>query len=159
MLNEAESLALLATAGVPVVAHRLCRSEDEAAAAFRALGGKVALKGCSRDVAHKSELGLVRLGLGDEGAVRAAFREVARILRERGLAEDGVLVAAMAAGRREMMIGAHRDPVFGPVLALGDGGKYVEALPDLRLLLPPFAAEEARVALRRLRLAPLFAGV
>ncbi|HEY1152652.1 MAG TPA: acetate--CoA ligase family protein, partial [Pseudolabrys sp.] len=72
---------------------------------------------------------------------------------------DGVIVAAMAGGRREIMIGAHRDPVFGPVVAVGDGGKYVEVFRDTALLLPPFTATDVREALNRLRIAPLFAGV
>ena len=60
MLNEADSLALLAARGIPVVPHRLCRSRAEAVAAFEAIGGPVVVKGCSADIAHKSELGLVR---------------------------------------------------------------------------------------------------
>lgn len=70
-----------------------------------------------------------------------------------------MIVAAMAKGRREIMIGAHRDPVFGPVVALGDGGKYVEVFRDTALLLPPFAASDVDEALAKLRIAPLFAGV
>ena len=58
-----------------------------------------------------------------------------------------------------MLIGAHRDPVFGPVVVVGDGGRYVEALPDTRLLLPPFEADEVREAVQRLRIAPVLAGV
>jgi acyl-CoA synthetase (NDP forming) len=65
----------------------------------------------------------------------------------------------MAGGRREIMIGAHRDPVFGPVVAVGDGGKYVEIFRDTALLLPPFTKQEAMEALGRLRIAPLFSGV
>jgi acyl-CoA synthetase (NDP forming) len=57
------------------------------------------------------------------------------------------------------MIGAHRDPVFGPVVAVGDGGKYVEIFRDTTLLLPPFSNDDAKQALGRLRIAPLFAGV
>ncbi len=57
------------------------------------------------------------------------------------------------------MIGAHRDAVFGPVLAVGDGGKYVEIFRDTALLLPPFSKDDAREALGRLRVAPLFVGV
>lgn len=159
MLNEADSLALLATAGVPVVAHRLCRSADEAAAALAALGGPVAVKGCSVDVAHKSELGLVRLGLNDTVAVRTAFGEMQAALEKHGAHFDGVIVAKMAGGRRELMIGARVDPVFGPVVLLGDGGKYVEAMPDVQILLSPFGAAEVRQALSRLRIAPLLAGV
>src|SRR5690606_37047315 len=72
---------------------------------------------------------------------------------------DGVIVARMAKGRRELMIGAHRDPVFGPVIAIGDGGKYVEAMPDVRLLLPPFSIEDAARAIRSLRCAKVLSGV
>jgi len=71
----------------------------------------------------------------------------------------GVIVAAMASGRREIMIGAHRDGVFGPVVAVGDGGKYVEIFRDTALLLPPFSKDDAREALGKLQIAPLFAGV
>ncbi|MFI4986611.1 MAG: acetate--CoA ligase family protein [Alphaproteobacteria bacterium] len=159
MLNEAESLALVEARGIAVVPHRLCRSEAEALAAFRALGAPVAVKGCSADIAHKTELGLVRLGIADEAALAAAYRAMERILGEQQARFDGVIVAAMAKGRHEMMIGAHRDPVFGPVVVVGEGGKYVEALPDLKAMLPPFSAAEAGEALARLRMAPLFAGV
>jgi acyl-CoA synthetase (NDP forming) len=159
MLNEAGSLARLAAAGIPVVAHQLCGTVDEAAAAFAALGGPVVVKGCSSDVAHKSELGLVRVGVADADGVRAAFIEMERTLRDGGFAFDGVLVAAMARGRRELMIGAHVDPVFGPVVVIGDGGKYVEALPDSQLLLPPFDGDDVRRALAALRIAPLLSGV
>jgi hypothetical protein len=65
----------------------------------------------------------------------------------------------MFKGQRELMIGAHIDPTFGPVVLVGDGGKYVEALPDTQLLLVPFTAEDVRLALSRLRIAPLYEGV
>jgi acyl-CoA synthetase (NDP forming) len=81
------------------------------------------------------------------------------IIRKHGARFDGVIIAAMAGGRREIMIGAHRDSVFGPVVAVGDGGKYVEIFRDTTLLLPPFSQDDAREALGRLRIAPLFAGV
>jgi acyl-CoA synthetase (NDP forming) len=81
------------------------------------------------------------------------------IIRQHGARFDGVIVAAMANGRREIMIGAHRDPVFGPVVAVGDGGKYVEIFRDTALLLPPFSRDKVREALGRLRIAPLFEGV
>ena len=159
LLNEAESLAAVAAAGVPVVPHRLCHTPDAAVAAAAALGGPVVVKGCSADLAHKSEHGLVRLDLTDPGAVRAAFEDCRRILEAGGFRFDGVLVAAMVRGRRELLIGAHRDPVFGPVVLVGAGGAYVEAMPDTALLLPPFGAADVRDALAGLRMAPLLAGV
>ena len=65
----------------------------------------------------------------------------------------------MATGRRELMIGARVDPVFGPVVLVGDGGKYVEAMPDSQVLLAPFDLASIEAALRRLRIAPLLDGV
>jgi acetate---CoA ligase (ADP-forming) len=159
MLNEADSLALLAGRGIPVVAHRLCRSRAEAIAAFETIGGPVVVKGCSADIAHKSELGLVKLRVSSREEAGEVWAQMEAIIRKHGARFDGVIVAAMAGGRREIMIGAHRDPVFGPVVAVGDGGKYVEIFRDTALLLPPFSKDEARAALHRLKVAPLFAGV
>lgn len=159
LLNEADSLQRLAGAGVPVMPYRLCQSEDEAVAALAGLGGAVVLKGCSADIVHKSEHDLVRLGLSDADAVREAFADCRRIVLQAGLRFDGVLVAPMLRGRREMLLGAHRDAVFGPVVLLGDGGKYVEAMPDTVLLLPPFDAGEVLAAIGGLRIAPVLAGV
>jgi acyl-CoA synthetase (NDP forming) len=159
MLNEADSLALLAARGIPVVPHRLCRSRAEAVAAFEAIGGPVVVKGCSADIAHKSELGLVRLGVKTREEAGEIYAQMEAIIRKHGARFDGVIVAVMAGGRREIMIGAHRDPVFGPVVAVGDGGKYVEIFHDTTLLLPPFSKDDAKGALARLRIAPLFAGV
>ena len=159
MLNEAQSLKLLAAAGVPVVGHELCQDVVQAVSALARLGGPVAVKGCSADVAHKSEYGLVRLGLVDAAQVRAAFEEMRKGLAGRGARFDGVIVAKMARGRREMMIGARTDAVFGPVLLVGDGGKYVEAMPDVQVLIAPITDADVRQALARLRIAPLLAGV
>ena len=160
MLDEAASLALLAARGVVVARHTLCRSEAEARAAFDALGGAaVVVKGCTADASHKSELGLVRVGLNAADAVAAAYREMVDAARAAGITLSGVIVAELVRGRRELMIGARFDAVFGPVVLVGDGGKYVEAMPDVQVLLPPFDASHVERALRRLRIAPLLDGV
>jgi acyl-CoA synthetase (NDP forming) len=159
MLNEADSLALLASRGIPVVPYRLVHSRAEAEAAFDAIGGKVVVKGCSADIAHKSELGLVKLGVASREAVGDVYAEMEEIIRKQGARFDGVIIAAMTGGRREIVIGAHRDPVFGPVVMVGDGGKYVEVFKDTTLLLPPFTRDDAKRALAKLRIAPLFEGV
>jgi acyl-CoA synthetase (NDP forming) len=159
MLNEADSLTLLQRYGVPVIAHQLCRTADEAARALTAFGAPVALKGCSADIVHKTELGLVQLNLRTAEEVRASFDRMRAAIERQQARFDGVIVAQMASGRRELMIGARVDPVFGPVVVLGDGGKYVEALPDVQLLLPTFTMEDVRRALARLRIAPLLKGV
>lgn len=158
-LDEAGSLALLAARGLPVVEHRLCRTPQEARAAFEAIGAPVVVKACSMDVPHKSEHGLVALGIRDADAAQAAFAEQWEKLGKMGARRDGVLVAAMRRGLHEFMVGAKIDPIFGPVVLVGDGGRYVEALGDVAVLVPPFDVEEALAALGRLRIAPLYAGV
>jgi acyl-CoA synthetase (NDP forming) len=159
LLNEADSLAFLGAHGLPIVTHVLCHSEDDARRAFARFGGPVVVKACSGDAPHKSDVGLVLLNVRSADAVAAAFRTLSTRLAELNLRHEGVLVAEMVAGRREVALGARIDPTFGPVVMVSDGGRYVEALPDLALLLPPFADAEARAAWRSLRMAPLFDGV
>jgi acyl-CoA synthetase (NDP forming) len=157
-LSEAASLAVLAPSGLAIAAHRVCRSEEEAVTAFRALDAPVAIKACSDRLPHKSEHGLVHLDVRSEAAVRAAYAACADGMRHLGVAGE-VIVARMVRGRRELALGAKVDPLFGPVVMIGDGGRYVEAMPDLATLLPPFTEGEVVEALRELRIAPLFAGV
>jgi acetate---CoA ligase (ADP-forming) len=157
--HEADSLALLATADVPVVPYRLCKSAAEARAAFQALGAPVAVKACSVDVPHKSEHGLVSLGVASADEAARIFDAQWKKLASMKAARDGVIVAAMRKARRELMVGAKVDPIFGPVVLVGDGGKYVEALKDFAILIPPFDAEEVRKALQGLRIAPIINGV
>jgi acetate---CoA ligase (ADP-forming) len=159
MLDEAASMSLVASAGVRVVDHRVCRDADEAVAAFEAFGGEaVVVKGCSSKLAHKSDLGLVRLGLRSAEAVRAAFGDIETVLGTHDPDASGVIIAGMVAGRRELIVGARHDPAFGPTVVVGDGGVYAEVMPDAAVLLAPFDDDEARAALDRLRIAPVLAG-
>lgn len=158
-LNEADSLELVSKAGLSVVPHVVCHSANEAATAWRNLGGPVAVKGCSADLPHKTEYGLVSLGLDNEDQIREAYRSMERAIAKASATFDGVIVARMTKGRREMMIGAHRDSFFGPVVVVGDGGKYVEAMPDAAILMPPFEVADAVAAIEGLRVAPVLRGV
>lgn len=159
-LNEADSLAVLGRVGLPVVPHLLCLDPSEAPAAFEHLGaGPVALKVCTSEVTHKSDRGLVRLGLDNAEAVTQAAADLWRAGADQHLQVDGLLVSAMIAGLHEMHVGASRDPVFGPVVMVGSGGRYVEALADVQLLMPPFHIPDVLRAISRLRIAPLLAGV
>ncbi|HEV8690695.1 MAG TPA: acetate--CoA ligase family protein [Ideonella sp.] len=88
-----------------------------------------------------------------------AYRAMLQAAARAGLALTGVIVAAQASGQRELMVGARVDPVFGPVVLVGDGGKYVEAMPDVQVLLAPFTCEQVERALQQLRIAPLLQGV
>lgn len=157
ILSEADSLRLLESTGISIVRHRLCRSLAEAVATFREFGGPCVVKASSADIPHKTELGLVWLNLRDEAAVESAYGTCLERMQALG-AEGSVIVAQMRTGLREMVVGARRDPTFGPVVLVGDGGKYIEVLKDYELLVPPFALEEARAALERLRIWPILQG-
>ncbi|MDP9880929.1 acyl-CoA synthetase (NDP forming) [Variovorax boronicumulans] len=152
-MSEPDALALLADAGVPVVAHRVVRSADEAAAAAEALGEAVVVKIVSADIPHKSDVGGVALGLRGAAQARAAFertRDLARTARPEARL-DGALVARMLTGGVECIAGVHRDPVFGPVLMFGLGGIHVETLRDVSLRALPITRDDALAMVRELR--------
>ncbi|WP_416050296.1 acetate--CoA ligase family protein [Cupriavidus basilensis] len=159
-LDEVASLAALAQAGLPVVQHRLCRSADDVRRALGELGTPVVAKGVSPDITHKSELGLVRLGLAGETQALAAFHDLDRVLRglsaSQGIHHGGVLLARQQRGAFELAVGAHIDDVYGPVVMVGQGGVLVEAIDDVQFLVAPFNATQAREAIGRLRIARAF---
>ncbi len=158
--SETHSLALLAAAGVPVVPHRQVATADQAAQAVAALGGDIALKISSPDIAHKTDIGGVVLGLRDGGAARDAFDQLltrARQARPQARLE-GALAAAMVRGGVECIAGVHRDPVFGPVLMFGLGGIHVEVLRDVSLRPLPASREEVAAMVREIRALPLLQG-
>jgi succinyl-CoA synthetase beta subunit len=141
-LSEAESKRRLAAAGVPVLQERVVATADEAAEAAAELGFPVVAKLNGDAIAHKTERGLVRLGLGDAGAVRAA----AQSLLDAATPADGdvsVLVAPMVRGNRELIAGLHRDEQFGMTVMLGVGGILAEAVRDVAFRLVPLTRTEA----------------
>src|SRR5262249_913832 len=159
VLSEIESLAVLQQAGMATVPCRLCHSVEEARSAARLLGFPVVLKACSPTLPHKSDLGLVMVGIDSEASLTRAFDCLNDRLRQNNVIADGILIAPLIKGRREMMIGARVDPTFGPVVLVGDGGKYAEALGDFTVLVPPFSAQDVRQGLMSLRIAPVRRGV
>lgn len=141
-LSEADSKAVLAAHGVPVLRERLVQDPDEAVAAAAELGYPVVAKLCGTAVAHKTERGLVRLHLADADAVREATSD----LLTAGRPEDGVtgvLVAPMARGTRELIAGLVRDPQFGMAVMLGVGGVLAEAVADVAFRLVPVSRVDA----------------
>jgi acetate---CoA ligase (ADP-forming) len=158
-LSEAQSLGLLAEHGFPTVPYRLCRTAKEALAAFEALGAPVAVKACSADIPHKSEHGMVHLGCKSAAETMAAFEDIGRKLAAMKVRDGATVVASMRPGQHEFAVGARLDARFGTLVMLGDGGKYVEALPDLALLCYPFSEQDAEERLQALRIAPLYKGV
>ena len=152
-LSEPQALAMLAAAGISTVQHQVVRSADAAVEAAQELGGAVALKIVSRDITHKSDIGGVALGLSDATAVRTAF---VRMQKSVAVAApmarvDGVLVAPMQRGGVECILGAHYDPVFGPMVMFGLGGIFVELLGDVALHSAPVSQPQALQMIRSTR--------
>jgi succinyl-CoA synthetase beta subunit len=161
-LSERESLALLGAAGIPVVAARVATDAEAAVEAAAGFGGPVALKLDATGLAHKSDVGGVRLGLIGDDAVRAAATGMLAIgegLRGAGADVHGLLVQPMAEPGPELIVGLRRDPQFGPVVLVGLGGILAEALDDIVVGLAPVDREEALGMLGRLRATALLDGV
>jgi succinyl-CoA synthetase beta subunit len=158
--SEYAALRCLAAAGVPVVPFALAASEDDAVAAAGKLGERLVVKIASPDIAHKTDIGGVVLDVQGEAALRAAFRSViAGAARHAPQALiEGVLLAPMRPRGIELLVGISRDPQWGPVMALGLGGVWVEALQDVALRLLPIDAAEVKRALASLRGATLLRG-
>lgn len=159
-LTEREAKAVLAAAGVPVAADHVVHDVSAAVAAAESVGYPVVLKVESPDIPHKTEAGVVRLGLGDAAAVRTAFAE---IMTAAGRVEPaprvaGVLVQPMIAAGLELVVGAQNDPTFGAMVVVGLGGIMVELLRDSAAELAPVSREQAAAMLRRLKGYPLLAG-
>jgi len=157
--SEDRARRLLAGAGVPVVPGGLASSAGEAVEIARRVGLPVALKICSAQITHKSDIGGVALGLSSAADVRAGFEKVlaaGQAVPEASI--DGVLVTPMRAGGAELLAGVTVDPAFGPVLAVGLGGIWVELLGDTSLRLLPVDAAEVRRMLAELRGLPLLQG-
>jgi acyl-CoA synthetase (NDP forming) len=148
---------VLRAIGITVPAGALARSLAEAREIAQRVGYPVAMKAQAAALAHKTEAGGVMLGIADAAALGQAWETLyANVARARpGLALEGVLVEAMGAPGLELAIGARRDPAWGPILMVGLGGVWIEALGDVRLL-PPDLPEDAIVEeLHRLKAAKL----
>lgn len=141
-LSEHESKQLLARQGLPCAPEQLVGSPAAAAAAAEELGFPVAVKLCGAAIAHKSERGLLRLGLTDAAAVHdAAAAMLAAALPEDG--SVGVLVASMVEGNRELIAGCVDDAVFGRCVMIGIGGILTEAIEDVAFRLAPVTRVDA----------------
>jgi acetyltransferase len=159
-LTERESKAVLALYGIRTTREILATDFEEAVAAAGEIGYPVALKAESPLLLHKTDVGAMLLNVVDEAALRRGFKRVLTNAWSAVPAEtvNGVLVQEMIPGGTEVIVGMSRDPQFGPVIACGLGGVFVETLKDVQLLLPPISDAEARQAIGRLRGYPVLQG-
>jgi acyl-CoA synthetase (NDP forming) len=159
-LTSEELTRVLAAFGLPLVLGVNVRTEDEAVAVAALTGFPVVLKVSSADILHKTEAGAVEVGLTTESAVRAAFDRLATrvpAVRRPG-AESTIVVQPMITGV-ETLIGVTADPLFGPLIAFGLGGVYVEALRDVAFRIAPLTDRDADDLMRSVRGRAILEGV
>ena len=156
VLSEFESKQLLAGHGVAVSRDKLARSADEAVVAAAEIGGPVVVKLCGPSLAHKSERGLVRLGLDNPEAVRSAAEDLLAAATD----DDGevaLLVSEMVAGHRELIAGVVLTDQFGAALMLGLGGVLAEAVGEAVFRLLPVSGADCQDMIDDLGMAALLA--
>ena len=160
MLSNAEAMRLLGEFGIPFAETLAAPDADTAVRVAERIGYPVVLKIDSPDVAHKTDVGGVRVGCGDATSVREGFRDVVGSVRARAPQArlDGVLVQRMIAGGTEMILGVQRDPLFGPAIVCGFGGIFTEILRDVAIRVPPLTRDDALAMIDELRGSALLRG-
>jgi acyl-CoA synthetase (NDP forming) len=152
MLDEDAALDLLdAQGGVPAVARRVVRNIAALPAAAEALGYPLALKAVLPGVAHKTELGALRIDIRDRGALLAAGEDLAALCQEHGHPVKLLVEAMVGDAVAELLLSAFVDPQLGPFVAVGAGGTLTELLADVVVEPAPVSPEVAEAMLVRLR--------
>ena len=139
-LSEYESKRLLAAYGIPVTREREIEEPDDLAAATREIGYPLVMKGCSPNVTHKTEKGLIRIGIRDDEEARNAFASLKEAM---GTFGGNILVQEMVRGQRELVMGLTRDIQFGPCVMFGLGGIFTEILRDISFRVAPLERWDA----------------
>ena len=138
-LSEYESKQVLSAYGIPVTKEFLVEDRQGLMSATKEIGYPVVLKGCSSEIAHKTEKGLIKVDIRNEEEASTAFEEI-----KAHMGTDGrVLVQEMVKGQRELVIGLTRDPQFGPCVMFGLGGIFTEILKDISFRVAPSEKRDA----------------
>ncbi|MGW6710009.1 acetate--CoA ligase family protein [Streptomyces sp. NPDC054956] len=158
-LSEHSAKQLLRAYGIRVPREQLVTSAAAAVRAAGLVGYPVVMKASGPQLAHKTELGLVKIGLTSASQIRDAYRELTDIARYENVPLDGILVCQMVERGVEMVVGVTQDELFGPTVTVGLGGVLVEILHDAAVRVPPFGEDQARAMLMELRGHALLEGV
>ncbi len=161
LLNEIEAKQLLGEAGIPVAQTVLATNEEEARTQAKRVGYPVVLKIVSPDIAHKSDVGGVKVGLDDEAEVTEAFAEIIDNAKaaEPEAAITGVAVQHMAPAGTEVIVGMTTDPQFGPVVMFGLGGIMVEVMKDVTFRVVPIEDRDAEQMIDEIKGVAILEGV
>jgi acetyl-CoA synthetase (ADP-forming) len=147
-LSEYEAKRVLAFFGLPVTKEVLVDNINELKKATQQIGYPLVIKGCSSEIAHKTEQGLIHLGISNEDEAIAAFTKIKEKL---GNKPSAVLVQEMVRGSRELVMGMTRDEQFGPCVMFGLGGIFAEILRDVSFRKAPLDKKDALEMMREIR--------
>lgn len=159
-LLESEAKTVCIEYGIPVTRFKVAKNEAEAVKFAGEIGYPVVLKIVSPDVIHKSDVGGVIVGLKTAKDVRNAYRQILQNVKKHKAKARivGVLVQEMAPSSTEVIVGAFKDPQFGPALMFGLGGIFVEVLKDVTFRVAPITEREAREMITEVKAYPLLKG-
>jgi acetyltransferase len=160
LLLEHEGKALLKKYGIPVAESLLARSPEDAVKVAASLGYPVVLKVVSPDIVHKSDVGGVLTGLGEDSAVKEGYGLILEHVRSAAgsASVEGILVQRMVPQGLEVIMGGVRDREFGPVVMFGLGGIFVEALRDVSFRVASVSRFEAHEMIREIKGYPVLRG-
>jgi acetyl-CoA synthetase (ADP-forming) len=139
-LSEYESKQVLAPYRIPVTREELVDNVEDLFKVAAKIGYPVVIKGCSADISHKTEKGLIRVDVRNDEEASSAFKEITAAMDG---ADTSVLVQQMVKGQRELVVGLTRDPQFGPCVMFGLGGVFTEVLKDTAFRVAPLEKRDA----------------
>jgi len=159
-LLETEAKTVCREYGIPVTMFELAKTEAEAVKFAEKIGYPIVLKIVSPNIIHKSDVGGVIVGLKTVKDIRNAYKQILRNVKEHNPNAKivGVLVQEMAPDSTEVIVGAIKDPQFGPAVMFGLGGIFVEVLKDVTFRVAPITEDEAREMISEVKGYPLLKG-
>jgi acetyl coenzyme A synthetase (ADP forming)-like protein len=158
-LSPEKALAMVREAGIRCPRSVFAATEDEALRAFVSIGPPAVMKASAKGLIHRADVNGVHLNLQTPEEAVQSFRRIQRSVTDRGFEFEGVIVQEQITGAREVIVGANVDPLFGPLLIFGLGGKYVEVLRDVVFRLAPLTDRDAERMVRAIRGYPILEGV
>lgn len=156
-LTEYESKQILASYNLPVTREELVSNPDDLLKAANQIGYPLVIKGCSTQIAHKTEMDLIRVDVRNAEEATSAFREISAAMN--GAGDGAVLVQQMVKGQRELVVGLTRDAQFGPCVMFGLGGIFTEVLKDTVFRVAPLEKQDAFDMMQEIRASKILGAI
>ncbi|WXG40955.1 MAG: acetate--CoA ligase family protein [Candidatus Freyarchaeum deiterrae] len=161
LLLEPEAKDVIKAYGIPVTKHKVSKTPEEAAKFAQEIGYPVVMKIVSRDVVHKSDSGGVKINIKNAEEAKKAYQEIQQNVRKAvpNYKFEGIIIEEFAPEGREVIVGMTKDPQFGPALAFGLGGIFVEVLKDVSFRVAPITKYDAEEMIQEIKGYPILKGV